>query len=225
MKKFILVVALSFSSSLTAQTLRVSPVDQAAQDPSLVTFREQLLNDIAARDVKAVLKASCEGIYLSHGGNGGHDEFMSYLTLTDENVTNEYRRDLEERHESYWGQLEKTLRQPGSFNGVTEFWMPVYWQADLPETVDAYEAYFVTGDHVNLRQAPSSDGKIIGSLSHELVTVSEYNEEATYLKIQVADGRSGYMHQDYLWSAVGYRAAFTKSDNQEWKLCMFVAGD
>ncbi len=225
MKKIILLTALSLGSSLAAQTLRVSPVDQAAQDPSLVTFREQLLNDIAAKDVKAVLNASCDGIYLSHGGNGGHDEFMSYLTLSDENVSDEYRRDMEEMREAYWTQLEKTLRQPGSFNGATEFWMPVYWQADLPETVDAYEAYFVTGDHVNLRQAPNGDGKIIGSLSHELVTVAEYDEESTYLKIHVADGLSGYMHRDYLWSAVGYRAAFTKSETQEWQLCMFVAGD
>ncbi|PCJ07591.1 MAG: hypothetical protein COB16_10615 [Rhodobacteraceae bacterium] len=225
MKLIVLVTALCLGTSLAAQTLRVSPIDQAAQDPSLVEFREQLLNDIAARDVKAVLNASCDGIYLSHGGNGGHDEFMSYLTLPDENVTDEYRLDMEEMRDTYWTQLEKTLRQPGSFNGATEFWMPVYWQADLPESVDAYEAYFVAGDRVNLRKAPNGDGKIIGSLSHELVTVSEYDEEATYLKIQVADGRSGYMHQDYLCSAVGYRAAFTKSDSEEWQLCIFIAGD
>lgn len=150
---------------------------------------------------------------------------MSYLTPTDENLNDEYRRDMEEMSEAYCEKLEKTLRQPGSFDGATEFRMPFYWQANLSESVDAYEAYFVTGDHVNLRQATSSDDKIIGSHSQELVTVSEYDEEATYLKIQVADGRSGYMHHDYLWSAVGYRAAFTKSDTEEWQLCMFVAGD
>ncbi len=201
------------------------PVDQAEQDPTLVEFRQDLLAKVAARDTEAVIAAACPDIYISHGTESGPEGFRQSLTVPPESLDDETRDQADTLREAYWSALEDTLSQPGYFDDEGEFWMPHQWQITLPASLSPFVAYFVTGEKVTLRQAPSRSGGILDLISHEVVLVPEYKEGSEYQLIRLTDGTFGYMHSDFLWSMVGYRAAFVKSDAGDWQLCTFVTGD
>ncbi|WP_171176389.1 SH3 domain-containing protein [Ruegeria sp. HKCCD8929] len=224
--RLIALLALTFAA-LPAQAERLSlrPVDQGDRDPSLVEFRRGLLAGVAARDIDAVVAAACPDIYLSHGGDGGPDELRHNLTLPPETLADEFRDQADEMRDAYWTALQDTLSAPGYFDDQGEFWMPFQWQIRLPASVDPFTAYFVTGTRVTLRADPSADARILDLISHEVVLIDAYNPDAEYQKVKLTDGTNGYMHRDFLWSMVGYRAALAKSPDGKWQLCTFVTGD
>ncbi|WP_170413729.1 SH3 domain-containing protein [Ruegeria atlantica] len=185
------------------------PADEAERDPTLVAFRNDLLADVTAQNTDALIAAACPDIYLSHGGEGGPEELREYLTAND----------------THWGDLETTLSQPGYFDDEGEFWMPHQWQITLPASLDPYLAYFVTGKNVSLRQAAEPGAPVLSLISHEIVIITSYRNDADYQPIMLTDGTRGFMHSDFLWPMTGHRAAFVKSDAGEWQLCTFVSGD
>ncbi|WP_170328848.1 SH3 domain-containing protein [Ruegeria arenilitoris] len=224
MRYALLLVAL-LSGPAQADRQSFPPVDQATQDPSLVAFRDALLANVAARDTDAVVAAACPDIYLSHGGDGGPEELRANLTLDPETLSEEYRENADTLRDAYWTDLENTLSQPGYFDDEGEFWMPHQWQITLPASLDPFMAYFVTGSNVALRQSADRDAPTLGLISHEIAIIRDYQEDAEYQRVLLTDGTQGYIHSDYLWSMVGYRVAFVKSDAGDWQLCTFVSGD
>ncbi len=208
-----------------AERMTFTPVDQAERDPTLVTFRANLLANIAARDTEAVVAVACPDIYLSHGGNGGPRELRENLTLPADTLAEEYRDQADEMREAYWSALEETLAAPGYFDDLGEFWMPYQWKIGLPASVDPFNAYFVNGSGVSLRVGADRTADIVDLISHEVVLISEYDPDAEYQKVMLTDGARGFMHRDYLWPMTGHRAALVKSDQGEWQLCTFVGGD
>ena len=76
-----------------------------------------------------------------------------------------------------------------------------------------------------LRQGSTQGSAILDLISHEVVIVPDYQFEDEYQHVRLTDGTAGYMHSDFLWSMVGYRAALVKSEIGDWQLCTFVTGD
>lgn len=201
------------------------PEDQSSRDPTLVAFRDDLLAKVAARDLEAVVAAACPDIYFSHVEESGPDAFRTSLIVQPETLPEQDRDQADAIRDARWAALENTLSQPGYFDDQGEFWMPHQWQITLPASLDPTVAYFVTGENVSLRQAPSRDGERLGAISHEVVLISDYQEGAEYQQVRLTDGATGYTHSDFLWSMTGYRAALVKSDAGTWQLCTFVSGD
>lgn len=201
------------------------PPNQAAIGARLEAFRADLLDKVTARDTDAVVATACPDIYLSHGGNGGPDELRANLDLDPESLTEDLRPQAEMLRESYWQSLQDTLAQPGYFDEDGEFWMPHQWRLSLPASLDPFETYFVTGENVTLRQAPSRAGIVLGLISYEVVIIKKYLDDKAYQLVRLTDGTQGYINSDYLWSMVGYRAALVKSETGKWQLCTFVTGD
>ncbi|MBO9444905.1 SH3 domain-containing protein [Ruegeria sp. R14_0] len=185
------------------------PVDEAESDPTLVAFRNDLLADVTARNTDALIAAACPDIYLSHGGEGGPEELREHLTTGD----------------AYWRDLETTLSQPGYFDDEGEFWMPHQWKITLPASLDPFVTYYVTGQNVTLRQAAEPGAPVLDQISHEIVIITNYRDDAEYQPVMLTDGTRGFMHRDFLWPMTGHRAAFVKSDAGDWQLCTFVSGD
>ncbi len=223
--RYALLLAALLCGPALADRQSFPPVDQAAQDPSLVAFRDALLAKVAARDTDAVVAAACPDVYLSHGGNGGPDELHANLILDPETLSEEYRKDADILREAYWSDLENTLSQPGYFDDEGEFWMPHQWQITLPASLDPFMAYYVTGSDVALRQSGDRNAPTAGLISHEIAIVRDFQAGSEYQQVLLTDGTQGYMHRDYLWPMTGYRAALVKSDAGEWQLCTFVSGD
>ncbi|WP_171207359.1 MULTISPECIES: SH3 domain-containing protein [unclassified Ruegeria] len=214
MKPLIWLLAMLICTPALAQRQSFPPVDEAANDPDLAAFRDSLRALVDARDVDGIVAAACPDIYLSHSTLGGPDELRENLT-----ASSQLERD------AFWAALQDTLSQPGYFDDQGEFWMPHPWQITLPAALDPFTAYFVTGENVSLRAGPSRDDTRLAAISHEVVIVPNYTPGAEYQQVVLTDGGNGFMHSDFLWSMVGYRAAFVKSASGEWQLCTFVTGD
>ena len=225
MKPLFLLIALVLCAPAFAARQSFPPQDEAVNDPELEAFRADLLARVAARDIEAVVAASCPDIYLSHGGSGGPRELRANLEPTSQTMADSTSPQANTSREEYWTALQETLSQPGFFDSEGEFWMPHQWKLTLPASLDPLEVYFVTGQNVALRNEPSPAGAVLDQISYEVVIIRDYQGDKDYQLVRLTDGVSGYMHRDYLWSMIGYRAALVKSESGDWQLCTFVAGD
>ncbi|WP_353331357.1 SH3 domain-containing protein [Phaeobacter sp. NW0010-22] len=225
MRTLAIVLGVALTQPAFADRQQFPPLDQATQDPSLVTFREELKQAVAARDIERVVSVACPDIYLSHGGNGGPAELRQNLTRPLETSGEPERDQADALREAYWDNLAETISSAGYFDDEGEFWMPTQWGIRLPPELDPFQTYFVDGTRVSLRQGSGRDSPLLQTISHELVTVSAFDLEQDYQNVLLTDGTTGYMHRDFLWSMVGHRAAFYKTRQGIWQLCTFVSGD
>ena len=223
MKYALLIACLASPALADRQTF--PPVDEAAQDPTLVAFRDSLRAKVAARDLDAVLANSCPDIYLDYTGDGGRDELRDFLDIDPETLPEFDRHHAGRISEAHWVSLEETLSTPGFFDDEGEFWMPHQWQITLPADLDPDLAYFVSGQNVSLRQSPELGAPVLDLISHEVVIIRDFNQFADYQSVLLTDGTQGYMHNDFLWPMTSYRAALVKSDSGAWQLCTFTFGD
>ncbi len=201
------------------------PQDDAAQDPSLVSFRIELQQAVAAGDIERLVSLACPDIYLSHGGSGGPTELRQNLSLPSETLNSSHYDQANALREAYWNDLAKTIASAGYFDDEGEFWMPTQWGIQLPAAMDPFETYFINGTRVSLRGGADRNSSLLQTISHELVTVPAFDPEQEYQSVLLSDGTAGYMHRDFLWSMVGHRAAFYKTPDGVWQLCTFVSGD
>lgn len=219
------VFAIGLAQPAWAEREQFTPQDTAIQDPSLVAFRAELQRAVAERQIERVVSLACPDIYLSHGGSGGPTELRQNLSLPSETLDPSHFDQANALRESYWNDLAKTIASAGYFDDEGEFWMPTQWGIQLPAAMDPFETYFVKGTRVSLRSGADRSSPLLQTISHELVTVPAFDPEQDYQSVLLTDGTAGYMHHDFLWSMVGYRAAFVKTPNKVWQLCTFVSGD
>ncbi len=207
------------------EPLLAEPIDEAANDRSFEMFRTVLRAAVDERNVNYVVSQSCPDILVSFGGEGGRDELRAFLTVPEETLSDEYKPQAAAMRDAHWTALEQVLDMGGSFTVEGEFWAPYTFNIDLPEDWDAFATYFVTGTNVMFRRQPDPASQAVAALSHTAVTVESYDPEADYQAAELAAGLAGYIHRDYLRSAVDYRAGFRKNAAGHWQLCTFVAGD
>jgi len=100
------------------------PVDEASKDPSLVDFRARLLDAIVRRDVDYVVAQASSDIHLSFGGHAGREDFRNFLTLTEDDLADEYKHTAKAQREAYWDDLEEVLRMGGRFTAPDKFAAP-----------------------------------------------------------------------------------------------------
>jgi len=208
-----------------AGPLRAVPVDEGAQDPGFAAYRARLLQAVVARDIPFILSQTSPRVDLSFGGGGGHDDFRARLVVDPDTLSDDYRYQADEMRESYWAALEAVLRMGGRFEaGRAAFWAPYTWTAPLPDDYDAFETYFVTGESVALRDRPIRYGRVVARLTHDIVRTVAGGEGTRYLRVRLADGTTGYVHEDYLRSPIDYRAGFERKGGV-WLMTTFIAGD
>ena len=219
------VCTMLLSIAAHAQTFRAVPVDEGVRDPGFKEYRAALLDAVVHRDIDRILEMTSKDVHLSFGGAEGHADFRERLTVSPENIAEEYRHEIPRMREAYWADLEHVLRMGGRFKeSGTEFHAPYTWTAKVPETYDPFETHFVIGSGVALRARPIRWGRLIARLDHDIVTVLEGGEGTSWRKVRLADGRTGFVHADYLRSQVDYRAMF-RFDGTRWQLVRFIAGD
>lgn len=97
----------------------------------------------------------------------------------------------------------------------------------------------IVGTDVNVRTQPSINSSVISSLSNEVVKVNrqlqnrqaeqrrrgeDFNPINGWTPILLADGRSGYVYNRFVYSPLEYRAVFGKVNGQ-WRLLYMPGGD
>ncbi len=186
---------------------KLTPVDEATTDPSLVAFRDELLAAVRRRDVDAVVALADPKVRTSFGNGGGAEEL---------------RRKL--RDGELMKDLEQILPLGGKFVGPADqrtFWAPYVYSA-WPDRHDAFQSLAIVGENVPLRDAPNSDAQVIATLSYDIV--AHQKREGEWFQVKTADGRTGWVEHAFVVSPVGYRAGFSKIDGQ-WRMRALVAGD
>jgi hypothetical protein len=220
-----LAIAFFVSAPLAiAAKLKVPPVDEAAKDSSLVTFRNKLLDAIVRRDIDYVVKQASSDIKLSFGGSYGQKDFRKSLTLSAKDLADEYKYRAAEMREGYWDALEEVFRMGGQFTAKNVFEAPYTWTTKLPHDADPYTTYLIITENAALRDRPSKYGAVITALAYNVVTGIAGGEGTRFQKVKLASGTQGFVHEDDLRSSIDYRARLKKL-NGKWTITLFISGD
>lgn len=220
----IMLLTLMQLSGAHAQGRTFPPVDEASRDSSLVEFRQRLIDAVVRRDAEYVVSQASTDISLSHGGHAGRDDFMGFLTLSESDLSEEYRHEAKSRREAYWDALEDVLRMGGRFTADGTFEAPYYASAPLGENDDPFSTWYVIGADVPLLDRPNNYGNVVATLDYHIVTALEESEGSDFLKVQVADDVTGYVAASYLRSPAGTTAQIEKRGGR-WQLTGFLGGD
>jgi len=221
MKKLtLLVLGLLFLASAAAgQERYLRPVDEAAKDPSFLTFRTKLIAAAERRDGRYVLSMVDPKIQDGFGDRNGIAWFKRDWKLD--------RPDSE-----FWPKFLAVMKNGGSFTGegakkMSMFAAP-YIYSSWPDDLDAFDYFAITGTDVNLRKEGRADGEIVGKLSHNIVKiesdVGSDGKTPEWRRVTTLGGMTGYVHRDFVRSSVDYRAGFEKKRGR-WVMTFFLAGD
>lgn len=220
---FLLAIVVGLPGILTAQERYLKPVDEAAKDASFLAFRTKLIAAVKKKDAKYVLGIVDKDIKIGFGGNDGIAEFKKAW-------------DLEKADSIFWASFSEVINNGGHFlkegDSTTKMFYAPYTFNGFPEDLDAFEHAVVLGSGVNLRQGPSTDTKVVGSLSYNIVKVirgdeviHDHNgENQTWNGVQTLGGKKGFIRSDFLRGPTDLRAGFEKIKGQ-WKMVVFLAGD
>ena len=87
---------------------------------------------------------------------------------------------------------------------------------------DPFETLVAISNRAPVYAAATATAPVLAYLSYEVVTLVDYG--SPWRKVQLADGRTGYVTFPAFRSPIGYRAYFEKRDGR-WQMRIFIAGD
>lgn len=214
-------IVLALAGVAHAQATRLVPVDQAAQDPSFVQFRKQLIEAARRHDARFALSIVDPKIKNGFGGNDGIAEFRKFWRP-------------ESRDSRLFDVLLDMLALGGTFStkaGHREFCAP-YVFSTFPQDVDAFENVAVIFDGAPLKAAPKATADMVAHLSYDIlevnprlsVPVNGRSGKYAWYFVKRADGRKGFVEARYVRSPIDYRAYFSKQGGR-WMMRVLVAGD
>lgn len=209
-----LVLTLVLAPGLTAgekESLPVlPPVDQAAQDPSFLAFRQQFQEAIAAKDTAFLLGALDAGFFYSFPPYEDQAAFRRYMT--------------EGRDASrYWKMIGRVLELGGGFLRPGLFsapYVPFAWPRDL----DATRYLAVIDSSVTAHAQPNEGSAVLDTLGWQLVErAPDWDLHGQlWARVVLPGGGLGFVHRRHLWSALSFRVGFEKVHEQwKWKFFLF----
>ena len=204
-----LAVLFLHSALAAAQVGKLLPIDEAARDPEFFAFRAQLQAAVARHDAEAVLAAVDPNIKNTFGGDDGIDAFRRRWKLP--------------AGDRLWDELGTVLAFGGAFFAKDAFSAP-YVHQKWPGRFDSFTHVAVLGTGVRVRAAPGPQGRVLTSLSFDVVPLAEPYGKSDWTRIKLRDGRTGYVSSRYVRSPIGYRAVFNKIAGR-WRMTALVAGD
>lgn len=206
---------------------KLKPVNESKKNTELRKFLQDLLKVIENKDVEGLKSYIDSNIKASFGGDDGISDFIEMWEL-----------DIKPEKSMVWQELKNAILLGGTFNKDNEnaYYTP-YLHTRFPSDYDAFEYAAITGNNVNIRDKPSTGGNVVTKLSYDIVKVLQYDMTASkqrekigdqthdWMKIQMADGKTGYVWGKFCRSSIDYRAGFAKVRDEGWKMTFFVAGD
>lgn len=198
------------------------PVDDTARIPDYAVFAARLSEAVKERD----------GDYIRSLMLPETEVGAPILWLRDETLKNAERTKwlaaLDDPAAPFWTSMERYLRW-----GVR--WDETQQEACYPSFEARPGTQFgivITGASVNVRAAPGRSARVLTTLSWELLETRYpgsgpdpgpkfLDQGHYYTKIRLADGRVGYVSNDFVWMYPGWEGSFGKVDG-EWKLLRFI---
>lgn len=187
--------------------------DEAAKDPSFVSFRTQLLDAIKKHNKVFVEEVLSNDVLTALGGGKGKQAFNEQW----ENLSPE---------SSFWNRMQRVLLHGAEYDAESrEFHAPAVSfddsHASLPQAI-------VWNKGALLYKSQNDKSQHERRIFAEQVTIIDPKEaepvRKSWVKIRLADGSTWYMKSEDLYSAYDEFAMFKKS-NSKWYLTWFgVAG-
>ncbi len=203
------------TTPVAGETVKILPVDEAAQVPEFLALRDRLLTAVRQRDLEAVVAVAAADIKLSFGGDYGRDQFRKRL-LSDDNGEGG----------SYWNELEWALKLGGVFNGEhgRQFCTPYVSCNGSHQCTDCdpFEVLVAVSDRAPVYASADAGASVLDHLSYDVVKLLDYGSSRQ--RVELVDGRIGYVAFPDFRSPIGYRAYFEKRDGR-WQMRIFIAGD
>ena len=202
------------------QERRLEPVDEAATDPSWVSFRKRLLAAVEKRDRKYVIAILDRNVRGSLGGKPGIAEFRKAWELDSANTT-------------LWQGLKSALFLGSAYTqrekGPRELCAP-YLLGKWPDEFDPHDHGAVITKDVLVKAAPSSDSRTLQTLSHDVVFVRDWEvaDQAAgarqqWVKVRVKSG-DGYVPEEQIRSPIEHSACFVKTESGWRMIALAPAG-
>ena len=203
-----------FSATAPAATpaRRLPPVDQCAAEPGFKIYKDALRKSVDRRDGNGLLALLAPDVLVNFGGESGRDAFAREWDLK-AGVPDEL-----------WKQLGAILALGCARSDAAMVMPSLAVQFDSDADEDAFDKLIVISSSAELRVAPDSASARIASLSWDVVTALERRHQDDWVKVQLADGRKGWVAGSQLRSPLDYRAIIEKRGGR-WMITAFVAGD
>ena len=202
------------------QQVRLLPVDEAQKNQSFFDFRQKLMLIIKNRDAASLIRLIRKDTELGFDGSMGQGAFVEWWHPGDP-------------HSKLWVELQTVLQMGGAFDGEGNFVAP-YVSARWPDQFDEFLNSAVIGKNVPCYPSPDSASKPFCMLSYEVVNSSvddsnveefEKLDKQGWRKIELWNGKVGYIRSQFLRSAIDQRIYFAKDTHGDWFISAFVAGD
>ena len=185
-----------------------APQDTCAEVEGADQFRKALAAAIAAHDADAVAALAADDVKLDFGGGEGSAELRARLA---------------DPALGLWGELDALMALGCSANEQGGITIPWFFDQDFGES-DPYFAMLVTGEDVPLRERPDPASKPLATVSWDLAEIASLNPGSAFQRVELADGKVGFIASDKLRSLIDYRLS-ASSRNGRWRIISFVAGD
>jgi hypothetical protein len=202
-----------------AQEARLLPVDEAASDPSWMTFKNRLITAASRHDRKFILSILDPNVRGGVESARGIPEFRKQWQL-DSNTS------------PLWQELPAALFLGAAYvqhdKGPRELCAP-YVGVRWPQDIDAFAGGALVAREVFVKSAPSSTSDTLATLSYHLVEVRDWEvadqspgSRQKWVLIRIPKGE-GYVPEEQIRSPIEHTACFVKGANG-WRLTGFGPG-
>ena len=202
---------------------KLHPFDQGPEKPDFKTFRDTFYQAVKDKNIDYLMSVTDEHIKMSFGDMNGKAAFMAAWQL-----------DTAAQTSQLWPELAKALELGGGFSQHSDTVFMAPWLFVTDRIDDPFAEGAIIGKRVHIRETAASDGKILGALTYDKVSVDYkgtppktevIGEEAhQWFKVKTSKGLSGYVYGKYVRLPVDYRVIFEKTGGH-WKMVSFIAGD
>jgi len=211
--------ALPVGAQEKSEGKQLTPIDEAAKDPSWMSFRNRLLTAIERRDRKFVLSILDHNIRNSQDAPRGIAAFRKQWGFDGEDSVVWRELPAALFLGSAWLKPEKGPRQ------LCAPYVAVKW----PEDIDPFDHGAIVTREALIKAAPASASATLATLSYDIVPVADWEvadqapeSRQKWVKIKLK-GSDGFVPEEQIRSPVEHRACFVKTESG-WRMTAFVVG-
>lgn len=199
------------ASAHAAPAKIIPPKDECLSIDGYFDLRQNFESIVKRRDAKALSAMIAPTISWSFGGEGGKDGFLKNWKLASGKTS------------PIWAELDQIVRLGCFSQGPDNPTMPHFFGQDTGAESPG-QAALVLGPAVNLRAEPNTSSASLRKINWEVVTSVEASADGLWTKVKTADGKTGFIRNDYLRADLDYRIGFERKE-KGWVVSFFIAGD
>jgi hypothetical protein len=201
------------SAANAAPAKQYPPKDECLSIDGYFELRQKFEDIVKRRDAKALQAMIGPSISWNFGGEPDTKEAFSKNWKLETGKAS-----------PIWAELDQIVRLGCVTQGPENVVMPHLFGQD-PGTGDAGAgAALVLGPAVNLRAAPGTNSQSLRKVNWEVVETLDGSTDPAWTKVKGADGKTGYIRNDYLRGFLDYRIGFDRKE-KGWVISFFIAGD